>query len=483
MVLPTLYHEGNMKVTFYVGLIAAVANHSVAHAAENAQPEETVESAATGTSGTTETVQDGGSATIVVTATRTGAPLAQLPVSATVINEQELEKQLEYSSNILRAIEFAAPGVSPQGEGRVGCFVGIRGRQTSIQINGIPVNQDLRQSNCNAMFQVSPFAIQRIEVVRGGTALFGAGAPGGIVNFITRRAKSSRLEVDAVAQTSFNTSDWDDTFTHDLYLGAGQDLGAWDYYLGGGYTNTGARRTPDGGFVPFRTYESLALNGAVGGDLLKGEIRATGTYYRETPGREFAADGTQVFGERFANVIPIASHPQIDEASDRLATLALSYHHPQLLAHELNLSLFFQDQRYRQRDNFFDVNFGGDFFFATNTENQRLGVRSTLVKRFEPARLPTTLSYGFDYTRNRFYRPTVDPAAGGVITGFISPEVVLDTYALFSQAEVDLDRLRLTGGVRHEWYRGEVGDEGFDPDIASAGVPGNFGKSDLTLFN
>lgn len=420
---------------------------------------------------------------IIVTASRSGTGLKQLPLSVTVIDERELDRQLDYNTNILRAVEYVAPGLSPQGEGRSGCAVAIRGRQTSIQINGIPVNQDLRQSNCNAMFQISPFAIQQIDVVRGGTALFGAGAPGGIINLITRKAKSRQMEVDAVVQTSFNTSNWDKSFDYNLYLGAGQDLGAWDYYVGAAYADTGARRTPDGNFVPFRTFESLALNGSIGADLLGGELRATGTYYRETPDREYASDGTQLFGQRFANIVPIDSHPQIDEASDRLSTLAISYRHPNVLTQELNVSVFFQDQRYRQRDNFYDVNFGGNDFFATDTENERIGLRSTLVKRFELAAMPTTVSYGFDYTRNRFYRPIVDPAAGDVVTGFITPETILDTYALFGQAEVDLGRVRLSGGIRQEWYRGEVGDKEFDPSFPSAGVPGDFGKSNLTLFN
>lgn len=420
---------------------------------------------------------------IIVTGTRTGTALENLPISASSIDEPELADQLDVNTNVLRAIESAVPGLSPQGEGRLGCSVNIRGRQTSIQINGIPVNQDLRASNCNAMFQISPFAIERIEVVRGGTALYGAGAPGGIINFITRRARGESLEADLVAQTSFNTSDWEDTFTTDLYAGGGQDFGGWNYYVGAGYSNTGAQRTPEGGFTPFRTYESIALNGAVGVELAGGEMRLTGTWYREEPDQEYASDGTQVFGQRFANVIPIASHPQIDEASDRLTTLALSYAHPDVLGQELTVSGFYQDQRYRQRDNFFDINFGGDFFFASDTENQRVGLRSTLVKRVDLGSAELVASYGFDYTRNRFYRPTVDPAAGGIITGFISPEVILNTYALFGQAEVDFGRLRLTGGVRQEWYRGHVGSEGFDPSLPGAGVPGEFGKSDLMLFN
>ena len=420
---------------------------------------------------------------IIVTGTRSGTEIENLPISVSVIDTAELAQQIGFSTNILRAVEFSVPGLSPQGEGRLGCSVNIRGREASIQINGVPANQDLRASNCNAMFQISPFALERVEVVRGGTALYGAGAPGGIINFITRRAKGEALEIDAVVQSSFNTSDWSKTFTTDLYAGAGQDLGAWDYYVGAAYSDAGARRTPEGGFAPFRTFESIAVNGSIGAELAGGEARLTGTYYREEPNQEYASDGTQLFGQRFGNVVAIASHPQIQEASDRLATLALSYIHPDVLGQELAVSAFYQDQRYRQRDNFFDANFGGDFFFATDTENERLGLRSTLVKRFDLGGTEIVGSYGFDYTRNRFYRPTVDPAAGGTIVGFISPEVILDTYAIFGQAEADFGRLRLTGGVRQEWYRGEVGSDGFDASLPGAGVPGDFGKSDLALLN
>lgn len=452
---------------------AAAAETEASSSASAAAAQETRDPAAEGTDGKT----------IVVTASRSGTPLEQLPVSATTIDEQELARQLDYSTSILRAIEFTVPGLAPQGEERFGCNLNIRGRRASLQINNIPINQELRQSSCTEANLISPFAIERIEVLRGGTALYGAGSPGGIINLVTRRAKTRALELDAVAQTSFNTSDWDDTFTTDVYLGAGQNFGGWDYYAGGGYTHGGALRTPEGGFVPFRTYESLAFNGSLGVKLAGGELRVTGTYYHEEPDQEYSVDGTQMFGEQFGNVIAITSHPQIDEAFDELTTLAVSYAHPQVLGHELAVSGFYQKQRRNQRDNFFDVNFGGDFFFASNFEDSRTGLRSTLVKRFDVGSARVVGSYGFDFTSNRFYRPVIDPAAGDEIIGFVAPETILRTYAVFGQAEADFGRLRLTGGARHEWYRGEVGDDGFDPTLPNVATPGDFGKSDLTLFN
>lgn len=446
-----------------MGLLAGCAIPTSAWAADDAAPADAPEA-------------------IVVTATRSGTPIESLPISVSVVNEAELGRQLAYSTSILRGIELAVPGLNPQNDTRLGCFANVRGRTTSFQINGVPVNQDLRQSNCNAMFQLSPFAIERIEVVRGGTALYGAGAPGGIINLITRRAKGSALEVDVVAQTSFNTSDTDETFTTDLYAGAGQQVGDGDYYVGVAYQDFGARRTPNGGFVPTRQFESLSFNGSAGYKLRgTGELRLTATHYRETPDQEYASDGTQVRGARFGNVVPIASHPQIGQASDRLTTLALSYTDSDVLGHELAISGFMQQQRYKQRDNSYSLA-AGNSFLATNSENDRYGFRSTLVKRLSVGDVGLVGSYGFDFTNNRYYRPTVNAATGAII-GFISPETILRTYALFGQGEADFGALRLTGGVRQEWYRGEVGDKGYTPTTPQAATPGDFGKSDLTLWN
>ncbi|MFX5522041.1 TonB-dependent receptor plug domain-containing protein, partial [Acinetobacter baumannii] len=82
------------------------------------------------------------------------------------------------------------PGLSIQApEDRSSCGSQIRGRTASFQINGVPVNEDLRPGSCTSPFALSPCAVESVEVVRGGTALYGAGAPGGIINLQTRRAK------------------------------------------------------------------------------------------------------------------------------------------------------------------------------------------------------------------------------------------------------------------------------------------------------
>lgn len=421
---------------------------------------------------------------IVVTATRSGTTLGNLPLSISVVNEADLQQQLRQNRSILTALEFTVPGLSIQApEDRSSCGGQIRGRTASFQINGVPVNEDLRPGSCTAPFALSPFAIERVEVVRGGTALYGAGAPGGIINLVTRRAKGRDLEVDVTAQTSFNTALADDTFTTDLYIGAGQDLGAFDYYVGAGYTDGGRSRSGNGNPVFSSEFEAIDLVAAIGLDIGDARLAFTGTFHDENKGRDFYTEGAFLPGStEVASIIEVAPHPQVDEAGDRSITAALSFSHPDLVGHEVTLALFVQDQRIIQRDNFYDASFGNDFF-ASNRENSRIGLRSTFVRSYDFGGAGLKTSYGVDFTRNDFLRFNVDAEGEDRITGYVTPAFFLETLAPFAQAELTAGRLTLTGGVRHEWYSGAIKEEGFDPSLPRAATPGAFADSGLTLWN
>jgi len=422
---------------------------------------------------------------ITVTGSRVQKELAEIATSVSVVDSAAISEQIAASTDVFDVLNVTVPGLNVNLGIRQGCETNIRGRPASFQVNGIPVNQDLRESNCNAMYQVSPYALDRIEVVRGGTAIYGSGAPGGIVNLITRRATSPELQVDGTARASGNTGGGaSDTVDYNLYAGAGQNFGQWDYYAGVAYTDSNAATTPRGGFVPREEFTSWAFNGDVGVRLGEtGELRFTGTFYREERGQEYAADGSQnATTGTFAPVVPIESNPyKASQGKDQLYTLVVGYTQDEFLGHKLSLSGYVQDQQYLQRANFWDGTFG-NFFFDTDTDNERLGLRSTLARSFDVGENKLELEYGIDWVSNTFYRPQVDPATGAII-GFVSPETTLRTTSGFLQSDYVIGRLRLTGGARFEQYRGEVGSKGYDPSIPNASTPGDLADSDLWLFN
>jgi len=465
-------------------LLAGAALLGLAHgAADAAEPSDAAAAAADETLASEASDESASGEPIIVTATRSGSPLEELPISVSIADREEIEEQLRQNRNILSGLEAIVPGLNIQpSENRGSCLTRVRGRAVSFQLNGVPINEDLRQGSCTGPFTISPFALERIEVVRGGTALYGAGAPGGIINLITRRGRTDEVAIDLTAQTSFNTERADDTWTIDLYAGAGQRLGRFDYYVAAAYTDGGRVRDAVGDPLASGAYDAVDLLGSFGLELPgASELRLVTTFHHEDVGAIFYPSGALIPGTDIAEVIEVAPNPQVDQGRDRNLTATLGYSNPDVLGHAVSLSLFYQNQSIKQRDNFFEVG-SGDFFFASNRRNERFGVRSVAVRDYAlgtTAKLRT--SYGFDYTRNALFRFVVDEDES--VTSALSPEIVLRTYAPFAQAELSLGPVTLTGGARHEWYRGEITDRAFRPDLPGRGTPGDIGKSDLTLFN
>lgn len=423
--------------------------------------------------------------TITITASRLPQSISDLTTSLSQIDEAALETQLGISTQVLQSLDVLVPGLTvSQGEFRSGCSTNIRGRQAQFLINGVPTNDNLRRSTCGSLFSLSPFAIERAEVLRGATALFGAGAPGGAINLQTRQARSETLEVDAVAQYSLNPQETRKSGEANIFLGAGQSFADWDYYAGAGFQDYGVRRNPDGDIIQGDTFQALSLNTSVGWRLGEaGTLRFTGLYVIDDPDDVYGTDSTQVAGEQLAGSAFIARppNPAANEAETEQTVLLLSYDLPSILGHSLNVSTYWHDERLVQRSaDFFE---GEVFYFDSDSENQRLGLRTTLNRSFDLGQATLDATYGLDALRQRYFRPQVDPADGGAVIGFISPEVILESYALFVQPKLRRGAWLFTGGVRHEEFRGEVGSDGFAPDIPRAATPGDIPDFDLTLYN
>lgn len=271
---------------------------------------------------------------ISVTGSRAPKALSDLATSISQVEREDLQEQLRLTTNIAQAIDQLVPGLAVPRDDRNTTKVLIRGRAVQLLVNGVPTNDNLRESNTRGLASLTPYAIDQVEVVRGGTALFGAGAPGGIINVITRRATSEKLQVDAVAQVGMNDPEFGDTREIDVYLGAGQKLAASDYYAGISYQDFGTRRNPSGGLVPGQEDRSWTLDGSLGLNIGGGELRFTGTYFTQDPGTTYGLDGSQIAGERLADNVLVAKPPNPfeDQAKSEVIVGALSYDHPRCSA-------------------------------------------------------------------------------------------------------------------------------------------------------
>lgn len=421
--------------------------------------------------------------TVVVTGARLPTTVSSIASSVSVIQEDALQEQLGLNTNVLSSLDALVPGLTvSQGEFRSGCRTNIRGRAAQFLINGVPTNDNLRRSTCGSLFGLSPHAVERIEVVRGSTALYGAGAPGGVINMTTRRARSDALEADVITQWSFNPHERGDSNEYNLYGGIGQALEDWDYYVGAAYNEYGVRRNPNGGIVPGTTFNDLSGHLTLGRKLRQGDLRLTALYYEQDPEDTWATDFTQVSGVKFADLvlIPTPRNPFESQAKTEQTVLTLGYSGAEVLGHEVELSIYYHDEKLIQRAADF---FAGEvFYFDSDASNERLGLRSALKREFTLATGTLEATYGIDLLEQSYYRPVVDPASRAVI-GYVSPEVTLDQYAAFVQPHWRSGRWQVTGGIRYERFSGEVGRRGFDPDLEDVAAPGETPDFDLTLFN
>jgi len=131
--------------------------------------------------------------TLVVTATRTASPLADVPASVTVIERSELQNQ---GSRTLFDALHGSVGVTVQGIGTGGRKAinlrGLESRHSLLLLDGkrLPSSNDGIGPNTDYQYDWLPLeAIERVEIVRGPmSVLYGSDALGGVINLITRKS-------------------------------------------------------------------------------------------------------------------------------------------------------------------------------------------------------------------------------------------------------------------------------------------------------
>ncbi|MEM8613433.1 MAG: TonB-dependent receptor [Cyanobacteria bacterium P01_H01_bin.105] len=172
----------------------------------------------------TETTAD--SLRLVVSATRTEEEISAVPRSITVVTREQIETQSVITQDLGDILGQTIPGLGPPNSiNRAANAQSLRGRLPLILIDGIPQQGN---SFVNTQLEyISPDAIERVEVVRGPTAIYGQGASGGVINIITREpaetgfASTAEIGVSAAAGDAFFSEDSFSNYQH--YGFSGQD--------------------------------------------------------------------------------------------------------------------------------------------------------------------------------------------------------------------------------------------------------------------
>lgn len=189
---------------------------------------------------------------LIVTATRTEEAITNVPRSVTVITREEIEKQSTITNDLGDILGRTVPGFGPPNSlNRAGNAQTLRGRPVSILIDGVPQQGN---SFVNTQLEyISPDAIERVEVVRGPTAVFGQGASGGVINIITRKPAegfTSTAQVGISAAAAGDAFLGENSFGNYLQYGFSGKDGIFDYVFSLSRNSVGGFFDADGSRIP-----------------------------------------------------------------------------------------------------------------------------------------------------------------------------------------------------------------------------------------
>lgn len=183
---------------------------------------------------------------ITVTAGRKVEIVDRTPASVQVINSREIERQLLISPNINNILANAVPSLGLGTNTTSNTGQTLRGRNPLILVDGIPQSTPLRAGGRD-MRTIDPAIIERIEVVKGATAIYGNGADGGIINYITKKPlKGSRLNASTYIANTGMLAHSDKTFGGRITQQLSGNLDQLDYVVSGTYERTGVFKDANG---------------------------------------------------------------------------------------------------------------------------------------------------------------------------------------------------------------------------------------------
>lgn len=384
----------------------------------------------------------------VTSATRTETPLSESTVSVTVVTREQIEEQSSINTSIGQVLSKTVPGFGQSTENLTEYGQTLRGRNFLTLIDGVPQTNTLN-NNYRALNSIGADAVERIEVVRGATAAYGFGAPGGLVNIITKKPGPEDRSYSVGAGIKFSESDLTDSLAYSTNLGTYGAEGNFDYLLNGSFESTGSSFTADGERRPPDSYgtqggtddiRNVNLLGKVGWTQDVHRLTLSTNYYTYEQDSDWA--GT-VGGGSIANEISATpSRGDLNTKKPGIDNLTLNavYDREDLFGSDLNLQAYYnQNTTTFTRTEF--LNFQYDQY---ETESKKYGARATVDTPLGFEAVPMNVVWGLDYIHD-------NTGVNGIDAPSDVPDYTMNGVAPFAQLNADVtERLTVTGGVRYE---------------------------------
>ncbi|MDH2208457.1 MULTISPECIES: TonB-dependent receptor [Empedobacter] len=399
---------------------------------------------------------------VVVTASRMPESIDEVPSTLTYISAKDMQIQSQINDNLPNILMQKVPSISPSEESQNNFIGKIRGRNFLVLIDGIPQSTPLRNGGRD-LRSIDASAIDHIEVIQGASSMYGNGAAGGIVNYITKKANNKKkINSSTYFNNTLSLVNPKETFGYNISQVFSGKLDKFTYLLQGKIANTGVVRSADGeinspfyGIGETKSYNALLKIGYQISD--NHHIELMGNYYRSMQDSKY--EGTKgIFGES----------PSIAVLTDNPANGGTPY--------SKNVSLRYDGEFGKTSAN--AVLYYEDMNSVFETYNQiysdHKGARLNFTTPFELGKAgKVTLIYGVDFLKDHAVQLGLDKS-------HVTPDMDLNSFAYYIQSKFNLaERWIVKAGIRHEFLGFKVG----DLTKANKFTPGDKNNSNALVFN
>ena len=412
-----------------------------------------------------------------ITASRTSSSLVSATRQATLIEHEQLQELRQGSESLATVLAKAIPGMSDSSRTVTEYGQTLRGRSMLVMVDGVPLNTN-RDSSRN-LANIDPALIERVEVIRGSSAIYGSGATGGIISITTRPAGGENRGETSLSATSPLSRLGSDGLGGQFQQYFAGSQGAVDYsfdfgtrHTGASYDAHGERIAPEPSQGDLFDSNSYNIGGKLGLRIDDDQrIQLAASHYEARQDTDYATDPSVArypAGSVPANAI---KGLDLDEQNHIRNTLVnLEYEHLDVFGSKLSAQMYYRD--YFTRFTPFDARAvatrGGNVDqIMQNSEvfGSRLTLRTPLGSSGD-----TELVWGGDYNQERSDMPidVFDPAAYDASGGLVFDKIGKLTYmpplktrsaGAFAQLQHRFDEhWSVDGGLRYEYSTAEFDD-------------------------
>lgn len=401
--------------------------------------------------------QGGNIEEVLIVSNRDKESRDEVPASISILTSKKIEAIGQFSTSI-SDIAAWIPGMSLSNNRQSNRGQKLRGGNMLVLIDGIPQSTPLFiDDNLN---YIDPSVVDRIEVIKGSTSIYGNGAAGGIINFITKNGVSNKK---IESHTKVGAMEYLKKPNHTSGIDISQyfngQLGKFNYYVGGSYKSYGITRSADGeilspqdGMGESNWYNGFAKLGYKIGNGYNLElmynyfsnqqesqlIHQSGEYGKNT--------ATGVFGERNPNLKGqgVQYNHNIRFSLDKNNLFKNT---------DFNASYYWQKYStlYANFDYYTDVSHG--YIGGQNyTNSDQMGLRLNFNTKYEFSdQVNGNIIYGVDLLNNKTSQPMADGRS-------YTPEMDMKNYAAYFQLKTKVNDFIFKAGSRVEHINIDVDD-------------------------